>query len=209
LFHPGKKQGARRLSKSASVQIHAKAKAMQILFGGSRNLPSSLAPVVGQWVNAAQYKGHSIVTGCATGADAQTITAALNMGTTHTLHVFAAFTPSGAGSCTASNVHGVHNAAWLGASVQYLAGGPLAVPLPARLIQRSQAAVRTAAACVFFCPGIGSLAVAAYAIGRGLPVYAVQEETPAAPRGCVGAWVPASFLGLSCWKWSPAQTTLF
>ena len=97
-------------------------------------------------------------------------------------------------------------------------GGPSSVPLRARLFRRSCVAVRGASACVFFLASPsspGSLAVAGFAVGRGLPVFAVScapgpvPFVPDPPRGCAGVWVASSFAGLSCWAWSPSQGSLF
>ena len=168
-------------------------------------MPASSAPLVATWVSAAVAQDLGIVTGCATGADAQTISAALGQDFGASLHVFAAFGPGGSAAWSGSAVEAVKKAAQSYASVNWWSGGSWRVPLVARLMSRSMAAVRTASACVFFAPGPGSLKVAAYAIGRGLPVYAVQSSAPAAPRNCAGSWVATMYLGLPCWCWSPAQ----
>jgi hypothetical protein len=195
-----------------------------VLFGGSRSLPWSKSSWVTSTVAQLIASGGQVVTGCATGADAQVISAACYGRQDWPLSVFAAFGPNGAGSWSASNVADVQKAARSGASVSWLAGGSLAVPLVGRLMRRSQAAVRASAACVFFLASPtspGSLAVAGYAIGRGLPVFAfalggqgfntsfsVPAFVPQDPRGQVGMWVSSSFYGLPCWRWNPTQETL-
>jgi len=103
-------------------------------------------------------------------------------------------------------------AACAGASVRWLAGGSLAVPLVARLMRRSRAALHGCSASAFFLasPGSpGSLAVAGHAVAAGQPVFAFCPFIPSAPRGCAGRWVAASFLGFPCWQWLPAQAALF
>jgi len=182
--------------------------------GGSRALKNT-APVRA-FVRAALASGASLSVGCATGADAQ-VAPAIQRAQLHRLHIFAAFAPDGAGSWRSSAVSITQQAAQLGASVTWLAGGGLSVPLAARLMQRSQACCNSVVhggACVFFLQSPsspGSLAVEGYAVSRGLPVFAFSvgfAGAPAAPRGCAGAWVPASLLGFACWRWSPAQQVL-
>ena len=179
-----------------------------IHFGGSRALAP--APIVGQVVRAVQAQGMAVHVGCAQGADSQVVAAAA----ASSLVVFASFGASGAGSWSGSAVGAVSAAAARGASVRWLAGGPLAIPLVGRLMRRSQAALSGCAASVFFLAGPssrGSLAVAGFAVQAGQPVFAFCASQPCAPRGCLGSWAPASFVGFSCWQWQPAavQQRLF
>ena len=182
-----------------------------IHLGGSRSLasPALVAPVV----RAILASGQQIHVGCARGADQAVIQSALSVPQGHSsLFVFAAFGPGGAGAWSGSAVCSVFMAACAGASVRWLAGGSLAVPLVARLMRRSRAALHGCSASVFFLasPGSpGSLAVAGHAVAAGQPVFAFCPFIPSAPRGCAGRWVAASFLGFPCWCWSPAQQSMF
>ncbi|MFZ6029854.1 MAG: hypothetical protein ACOYYS_19240 [Chloroflexota bacterium] len=171
-----------------------------VLFGGSRSLTPS--PIVAQVVGAHLAAGGQVVTGCAIGADAQVIQCCPSA------RVFAAFGPGGAGAWLGSAVAQV--AAHPG-RVTWWAGGPVSVPLRARLIKRSIAALAGCSAAVFFEPGPGSLAVAAQAVKRGLPVFAFQGSTPAPVHGAAGCWQPGRFAGFACWQWQPAgvQPALF
>ena len=84
---------------------------------------------------------------------------------------------------------------------------PRPLPLSARLWRRSCAVVRGAGALLLFEPGAGSLAVAGFAVGRGLPVVAFGAVPPGAPRGCEGSW-ESRRLVFPCWGWVPAADQL-
>lgn len=179
---------------------------MSIYFGGSRSLSPS--PVLSQVVGAVLASGASVRVGCSAGADQQVISCAIRSRSFSQVSVFAAFGAGGQGSWSGSAVKVVQGFCHGGGSVSWLAGGPLSVPLSARLILRSVAGLRGCSAAVFFSPGAGSLAVAAHAVAAGIPVYAFGSM-PAAPRGCAGAWVASQFFGFSCWLWQSAQPALF
>jgi len=157
-----------------------------IHLGGSRSL--SPTPIVGQVVRAVLASGQAIHVGCARGADHAVIQSALSVPQGHSsLFVFAAFGPGGAGAWSGSAVCSVFMAACAGASVRWLAGGSLAVPLVARLMRRSRAALHGCSASAFFLasPGSpGSLAVAGHAVKSGQPVFAFCPSVPMPPRGC-------------------------
>lgn len=124
-------------------------------FSGSLSLPPSARPlvasVVGGWLSA----GASVVVGCAVGADHFVVSSVLAAGAASRLTLFVAFAPSGVGAAgSVSAVAGVTAAALAGASVRWLAGGPLDIPLRARLARRSLALVRHLAAT----PGAGLVA---------------------------------------------------
>lgn len=189
-------------SSSPAVQRQV---SMSVYFGGSRSLAPS--PLLAQVVRAVLAAGQSVHVGCSAGADQQVIQGCSS--SFSQARVFAAFSPSGAGAWSGSAVQAVQAWARAGGAVAWLAGGSLAVPLAARLIQRSLAALAGCSAAVFFCPGAGSLAVAAHAIAQGIPVFAFSPAAPAAPRGCAGRWVASSFMGFACWQWQPAQLSLF
>jgi lauroyl/myristoyl acyltransferase len=103
----------------------------------------------------------------------------------------------------------VQSFAAAGGSVSWLAGGAFTLPLAARLIRRSQAALSSCSAAVFFAPGQGSLAVAAHAVAAGIPVFAFTQAMPAPIPHTAGAWVAGSFSGFSCWSFQVAQINLF
>lgn len=177
-----------------------------VYFGGSRSLAPS--PLLAQVVGAVLASGAPVHVGCSAGADAQVIQCAHRSASFQQVRVFSAFGQGGAGACGVSAVSAVQSWAQAGGSVSWLAGGPLAVPLAARLIRRSLAALAGCSAAVFFAPGSGSLAVASHAVKAGIPVFAFGSQ-PAAIPGAAGSWVSASFAGLSCWQWSTAQMSLF
>ena len=177
-----------------------------IYFGGSRSLSPS--PLLAQVVGAVLASGAPVHVGCSAGADAQVIACALRSSSFQQVRAFSAFSPSGAGSCSVSAVAQVQALAQAGSSVSWLAGGSLAIPLAARLIRRSIAALGGCSAAVFFAPGSGSLAVASHALKAGIPVFAFGPM-PAAIPGAAGCWVSSSFFGFSCWQWSAAQMSLF
>lgn len=176
-----------------------------VYFGGSRNLKSSFQ--VGQVVAATIQAGQSIHVGCCQGADQAVITSALMLNPSF-LVVFAIFSEAGLGACSLSAVGTVQVASMRGASMQWLAGGELQVPLNARLINRSIAAASGCEAAVLFQPGTGSLAVAAV-IASSIPVYVFASSIPAPLPGHAGQWVNSSFQGQSCFQWLPAQLSLF
>lgn len=186
--------------------LKAKAKAMSsVYFGGSRNLgPSSL---LSQVVAAVLASGQSVHVGCSAGADALVIQSVRSSSFSQ-VRVFAAFAQSGAGSCSVSAVQVVSQFAQAGGSVQWLAGGSLAVPLAGRLIQRSIAALRGCSVALFFSPGAGSLASASHALSKGIQVFAFGEMPGEVP-GFPGSWVKSVFWSFPCWQFRPAQLSLF
>lgn len=179
-----------------------------IAFEGSRALPAAAGGLVAQLVGAVLASGGRVATGCCVGSDAAVISAVLRAGAAPRLSVFAAYGPGGAGSCSLSAVPVVAAAAAAGASVGWWAGGPVAVPLRARLARRSGAVVRAGAALVLVQPGAGSLAAALpVALRAGLPVFCFAAAAPSSGP----AWSSGSFAGLPCWCWAPAlaQVALF
>ena len=181
-------------------------------FGGSRHLPYT--PLIDQVVTASLAAGYSLHVGCAIGADAQVIQAALIKNASR-LHVFAAFTEKGYGAWTCSATAAVDAAFLYGARVSYLPHVDLSIPLAGRLIRRSITALTGCNASVFFLAtkdSYGSLAVAAEAVRRDLPVFAFCVGFwghPLPPRGCRGRWILSSFMGSSAWRWKPAQSKFF
>jgi len=159
-------------------------------------------------VAALVASGQVVHVGCSTGADALVVLSFRPSWFPH-LRAFCAFAPSGAGACSVSAVQVVQSFAWAGGQVSWLAGGPVSLPLRARLIRRSAAALAGCSAAVFFQPGAGSLAVASIAVKAGQPVFAFCAVPPAAVPGQAGAWVPSLFMGFSCWAWQSAQASMF
>lgn len=181
---------------------------MSVCFGGSRSLSSSFASFVASVVVALGEPG--VVVGCAAGADALVVSAALAAGLP--LSVFAVGGPDASGFWSGSAPFSLLRSAASvpGARVAWWSGGGLRVPLRARLIRRSVSALVGCSALVLFLASPssrGSLAVASVAAGRGLPVFAFScgfSDPPAPLRGCAGRWVSFSLVGFSAWRWDPA-----
>ena len=182
-----------------------------VLIGGGRSIaPGSSAWVACQsFARAITLAGHQVHVGCATGADQACVASLPASQAIASLRVFAAFAPGGSGSFGGSAVAAIQLAALQGASVSWLAGGPLSVPLVARLMARSLAALAGCSAAVFFAPGVGSLKVARHALQAGIPVLVACAGMSAAPVLAV-APVAVSWLGQSFWLFAPpAQGALF
>jgi hypothetical protein len=182
----------------------------RIAFGGSRSYANRNQVV--QVIKAVLQSGAAVSVGCAIGADALVITAVVGAGRADHLRIYAAFGASGAGAWAGSAVSVVMSAARAGAAVIWLAGGaPGAVPLRARLAQRSAASLTKASAAVFFMDGDGtpgSLNTAALAVKRRIQVFAFCAVQPRPLAGCAGNWQPCQFANLAAWQWLPAQLTL-
>ncbi len=181
-----------------------------VCFGGSRSLSPSFAPLVSAVVSSV-LASSAVSVGCAAGADALVVGAAL-AAAPRSLRVFCVGDPSGSGFWSGSAPLALlRSAAAAGASVSWAAGGGAAVPFRARLLRRSLAALAGASSFVVFLSSPsspGSLRVAAAAAARGLPVFAFPCGFPGAPAplaGCAGFWSQASFVGFPCWRWSPGQ----
>ena len=139
-------------------------------FYGSRGLPASYAGAIADAVARFAAAGRTIATGCAVGADAYALAAALESAGPGRTVVFAAFDASGAGSWAQSNVAAVQAAAARGATVYWLAGGPLTHRLVWRLANRSKAMVQ-------------SLSTLGYDEHSGLVGWVTR-----APPGSPGSW---------------------
>ena len=187
-----------------------------LFFGGSRSLPSSFFGLVRAVVAAAAPGAGWVSCGCAAGADQAVVAALLALGWAALLRLFCVGAPSGAGFWSGSApVSLFRAAAAAGASVSWLAGGVLSVPLRARLLRRSLAALPGCSAAVFFLASpapSGSLTIAAAAVSLfRLPVFVFPcgfSVLPAGLAGCAGAWVPAVFCGFPCLRWAPAACQL-
>lgn len=183
---------------------------IKIHFGGSRKLAPSYFSEVAGVVSSSIQHGCAVHVGCAAGADAAVIKAALC--DPLRLFLFAQFSSSGSGSFSGSAVQPVLFAQASGASVQFLAGGPLSFPLKARLIRRSLAALSGCSAAVFFLShprSSGSLNVAAAAVKNNIPVYAFPfgfVGMPAPLRSLPGGWQPSLFFDFPCFRWFSGQS---
>jgi hypothetical protein len=132
---------------------------------GSRALPGAAAPLVGRTVSALLDAGSVLSVGCAAGADAAAVSAAVAAGAAPRVALFCAFGPvsppwaaarhTAPGAWSGSAVATVAAALFAGAAVRWWAGGPSSVSLSARLVRRSLACVHSAA-----CGGPGSGLVA-------------------------------------------------
>ena len=178
-----------------------------VLIGGSRALlPASPAWAACQSFAVSVAASRPVHVGCAAGADSA---AALALVSSPSLRVFSAFASSGAGAFSGSAVSVVQAAALAGVPVSWLAGGGLAVPLAARLMARSLAALAGCSSAFFFAPGVGSLKVARAALRAGVPVFISRTGLAAAPVLPI-APSPASVLGFQFWHFAPpVQVALF
>lgn len=183
---------------------------VKIHFGGSRALTQNHFSQVSQVVKASLAVGAGIHVGCAVGADQFIIQSACSFPAQ--LQIFAQFSSSGAGAFPGSAVSAVLAAQQLGIPVSFLAGGPLSVPLRARLLKRSIAALRGCSLSVHFLSNpasSGSLNTAAQAAAMGIPVYIFPLGFPGHPqalRHLPGAWRPSSFAGFPCLQWAAGHS---
>lgn len=186
-----------------------------LLVGGSRSLPFASWPAVAAALRPALRAFVPLNVGCAVGADAAAINAALSAGAARRLSVFCVGDPaSGAGFWSGSAVASVGAAAAAGARVVPWAGGPASWPLSARLSTRTHAAVTCSSACLFFFSSPrsrGSLAAAAFSARHGRPVFVCcvgfspSLLPPLAVGGSGGSWAP---LGGSWALWRPGARLL-
>lgn len=184
-------------------------------FAGSRWLPDSARPIVGRLVRAALAADRGVAVGCAVGADAFALEAALAARAAARLSVFCAFGPGGVGAGPWSALSPVAAAAASGASVRWWAGGGEAVALRSRLSARSLAlvsflAARPGSSLVVFLasprPRGGSWLTLRAAVRSGVRVVVFPVGFPAGRLASLGrgAWVPCSLAGVSGgWRWEP------
>ena len=179
---------------------------VNVLFCGSRSFSafSVVQGPVSRWLAS----GGAVVCGSSAGADALVIRAALAAGGASVVHVLAVFTASGSGAGVSASVPSAQAAASAGARVSWLAGGPLSVPLSARLAARTASAASQASAGVVFSAGgplgPGSSLAVSCLVSRSCPVW-LFSPSPCAVRNLAGVWVPSVFCGLSCFRFVPAQ----
>ena len=121
---------------------------------GSRSLPASVGALVSPVVHSLVSSGRIVSVGCAAGADALAVSAAVQAGTASGLQVFAVGGSCGFGFAgPASAFSGVQSAQAAGAGVSWWSGGGSSVPLRRRLVSRSLACVGSAGALVAFVSG--------------------------------------------------------
>jgi hypothetical protein len=187
-----------------------------VAVAGSRSLSGAGLALVAPVCRSVLASGRSLAVGCAVGADAAVLSAGLPVSA---VQCFAAFGrgPGFAGAWRGSAASAVGRFAADGGRVSWLAGGPLSVPLCARLASRTSAVVSAASvSCVVFFASPasrGSALAARLAVGRGLAVFAFACGFPASrlPALGPGAWVPVSGAGVwsSAFRWVPGQAGLF
>jgi len=189
-----------------------------VAFGGSRVLAGDkAAALVANVVSRAVARGSRLCVGCAPGADALAVAAALAHGGASRLALFCVGGSCGAGFPRRAGrgvPAWVRAAAGAGARVRWWAGGPARVPLRARLALRARACVASASQAVFFVNSAfsrGSWGAAAHAASLGLPVFFFPVGVRASalaplPRG-TGAWRQAAHSGLwaQAVRWAPTR----
>lgn len=183
----------------------------KILIGGSRS--GAPLPVVRSFVAQALKAGFQFNVGCAIGADQAVVETCLALGAPASLSVFAIGLPGGAGFWSGSACSSVRQAAVRGASVHWLAGGSLQVPLFGRLAARSRACLAGVGAAVFFCRAGGSggsLKTAEVAVKhkKNVFMFCSGGSVPPSIPGLSGQWVAASLFGIPFWQWVPGQTQI-
>ena len=184
-----------------------------VLVGGGRAASPRALQVARRFSRSLVSSGFVLHVGCASGVDAAALCGVLALGNCSSLfsqmRVFAAFGPSGKGSWRSSAVPAVLAAQRAGFPVTFWAGGSARVPLIARLMSRSLAALKGCSAAVFFGPGPGSLKVARAALRAGVPVL-VSRVSLSSPPVLPVPPVPVKFLAFSFWLYAPAnQPALF
>lgn len=179
----------------------------RIAIVGGRQVPPAVAEEVAEVVAVLVARGHSLVTGCATGADHAAVAAALaGRVPLVSLQVQAAFGPQGQGACPVSAVSAVQAFAARGGAVSWWAGGGPGVPLRARLSGRAAQVVASAeSGLVAFQPGRGSWRACRLAAARGLPVVVFSQALVSLGAG---QWVPCPGGGVwaaaRCWQPAPS-----
>jgi len=178
-------------------------------FCGSRRLPVGSGALVSRVVGQVMAGGHPVLVGCASGADALVVSAAVHIAPGQA-SVFCAFGRFGEGALgQVSNVAGVMAAASSGVSVQWWAGGGQSVPPRARLSRRTLSMVGAASAglaAFFGSPSSRGTALACrHAVARSLPVAAFPLGFPGSQLPALGAghWVPCQRGGVwsAAWHW--------
>jgi hypothetical protein len=150
----------------------------RLAVGGSRNLGGPGAFALVDLATAWQAGGGSLGVGCSIGADA---IVAGGVAVPRRLSVFAICSPAGDGAWSGTARASVAAAHARGASVHWLAGGPVALALPARLAARSRALALASSGCLVAVSSRtspGSFLLAGSVAARGLPVVALACGFP-------------------------------
>lgn len=189
-----------------------------VAVAGSRALSGAGLALVGPVCRSVLASGRSLSVGCAVGVDAAVL-GSVGAAFPGRVRCFAAFGPGPgfAGSWRGSDVAAVRRFAAHGGGVSWLAGGPLSLPLRARLASRTSAVVSAASvACVVFFSSPasrGSALAARLAAARGLPVvgFPCGFSGEFLPSLGSGSWVPFSGFGpwVSAWVWESSQLGFF
>jgi len=179
-----------------------------VTIAGSRSIPAQFVDRIERMAAALSRAGCQITTGCATGVDA--------VFSKYAQQIYAIFDRNGKGAISVSNVEGVLAAEQRGATVNYLAGGELNVPVVARLANRSnQTATASDTILGIFTHEIskGTTRELATAAQNGRNVFALSTAANELPRlDNVGHWVPVEnaqgiWEGLHRWERSALQFT--
>jgi hypothetical protein len=145
-----------------------------VALGGSRGLSGRGPWVLADVMQSLQVAGHPLIVGCSVGADEVVLRYGAGKGP---LQVLAVSANDGRGSWGRTALRSVNRAVALGASVQWLAGGPLSLTLPVRLAARTRAVAAAASAGAVIAisspDSVGSLLLARSVAARRLPVVAL------------------------------------
>lgn len=176
-----------------------------IAFGGSRDLSSDWVPTIGRAVNAVRSLGYGISVGCCVGTDEYVLRYAIEQHLandcwgidTVTCHTICA--SDGKGRCTLTADKTVANFCFMAPNnVKWLAGGPLTVPLKARLSSRTRAVIESVdtAVVLFFSSSrsVGTSLAGVSAVQRGLKVIGFGYGS--LPSLGSGVWVESGKPGV-------------
>lgn len=187
-----------------------------VAVAGSRVLPAYGSALVVRVVADLAAGGASFVVGCCSGADAALLSAVPGSVPPSLVRCFAAFGPGGIGAGQFSAVAQVLAFARSGGAVQWWAGGPVSVPLRARLADRTRAVIASAntGLVVFFSSpnSRGSFLACRCAVLRGLPVVAfpLWFSDFNLPLLGAGSWVTAGGgVWSSAYRWVSAEGNIF
>jgi hypothetical protein len=190
---------------------------------GARSLSAQQLATVQDIARQAAQTG-IVYTGCAVGADAAAIAGA---SAGNLAHVWAVGNAGGQGFPRPGIPEHLGLTAW--GNITWMAGGPLSLPLRARLARRSLAMVRAVAAAggslvtfpasprpprafgpgPFPSCGSGTWATAGAAALLGVPVFVVWPSYPTAVLPVAGYWEPSPLCGHAAWLFVPTTAKMF
>lgn len=194
---------------------------------GARTLQPETSAIVQDMAARAARGGAFIVTGCAAGADAAAVAGTLAAG--GVLLMYAVGTRTGAGfprGFVPHHLKGIETQ--IGVVLRWSAGGPLTLPLRARLALRSLAVVQylkdhggTLAAFPatpqpprpfgsgpFPSCGSGTWSTVAAAVLKGVPVFVTSPARPSPNLPLAGWWTPTLLYNVAGWSFIPAAAPL-